>query len=63
MSIKIQKALKADRDDILNNFEIISQLIVKIKKEMGFKIKIIPINVAIPLPPLNFNHIGNICPR
>ena len=35
----------------------------KNKASLNDKAKIIPKKVATPLPPLNFNHTGNICPR
>ena len=53
----------ADKDEYLNIKETINH--VKINKKLNWidKAAIIPKYVATPLPPLNFNQIGNIWPR
>ena len=46
----------------LNNKDKAIQVIPKIKKKLYESAKITPRYVATPLPPLNFNQTGKMCP-
>ena len=49
-------------DEYLVIYAINSQMINNIKKNKGFIANKNPKKHATPLPPLNFNQIGKICP-
>ena len=52
-----------DKEEYLVMNAINTQDKQKINPSLSDKISSIPRQVATPLPPLNFNQIGNICPR
>ncbi len=53
----------ADRDEYLKISVEINQVIKYIKQKIVLYASKIPIRVEIPLPPLNFNQIGNKWPN
>ena len=57
------EATNADREEYFVKIAVITQIIKKNKPWIKEIEKIIPINTAIPFPPLNFNHIGNTWPK
>ena len=52
-----------DKEEYLVMKAISTQDKQKINPSLSDKISSIPRYVATPLPPLNFNQTGNICPR
>ena len=52
------EATNADREEYFVKIAVITQVIKKNKPWIKEIEKLIPINTAIPFPPLNFNHIG-----
>ena len=54
--------INADKDDMRNIVAVKSQIIQVINPNNKFIELTIPIYVATPLPPLNFNQIGKQCP-
>ena len=63
MVVTIKKATNADTEDIFNTFAVTNQLAINTRNKIGLINKITPIYVATPFPPLNFSHIGKICPK
>ena len=57
------EATNADREEYFVKNAVITQVIKKNKPWIKEIEKLIPINTAIPFPPLNFNHIGKTCPK
>ena len=57
------EATNADREEYFVKNAVITQLIKKNKPWIKEIEKLIPINTAIPFPPLNFNHIGKTWPK
>ncbi len=64
---EIKKIINADKIEDSDEYLVIKAIIIhdrqKINPSLKDKAKTIPKYVATPLPPLNFNQIGNICPR
>ena len=54
---------KEDTDEYFVRYKIRDQQPTKIIPKFIDKEKSIPTKTAIPFPPWNFNHTGNICPR
>ena len=48
-----------EREENLNIKYVVNHVIINIKDAIGLIITSIPTYVATPLPPLNFNQIGN----
>ena len=57
------EAISADKEEYLKPKAIINQVIKKMKPCQYDIASNIPINTAIPFPPLNLSHIGKICPK
>ena len=52
-----------EREENLNIKYVVNHVIINIKDAIGLIITSIPTYVATPFPPLNFNQIGNTCPK
>ncbi len=52
-----------DRDEYLNIKETVNHVNIKRRPNWIDKANKIPRYVATPLPPLNFNQIGKMCPK
>ena len=55
--------LNAEKDDFLNMIATINHVKQVTSPVLNEITNIIPIKVATPLPPLNFCHNGNKCPK
>ena len=55
--------ISEDKEEYFDRYKTISQLVTKINPNEIEKAKRTPRYTAIPLPPLNFNQMGKICPR
>ena len=62
-NIKNEKLINNDAiEEILNNLRDNIQIIIEYNAITGDRIINIPAEVATPLPPLKFSHIGYTCP-
>ena len=52
-----------DREEYLNIKATVIQVNINSNVKLYDRANKIPIKVATPFPPLNFNHIGKRCPR
>lgn len=57
------EAISADKEEYLKPKAISNQVVKKMRPCKYDIANNIPINTAIPLPPLNLSHIGKICPK